>query len=292
MDIYDDPEKCAADREWTFPTISYTGQRDPEWYIFSVTLSIGSILQFIIVYLVHRRAWAAAVYDNVGEKRGTLKSDPRVFCLPCCCCSGAFGCSNSRGRPKLKCMLKTSEIVGYMSSFFLFWIGWARQTYSYELHNLVAYMFFLCGIIYLPLFTLAQHQIKKKCPAKFVAPWRYIVKLMVCACLVVIGVTYVFVFLAMLNDTCNEWASSMVRRTGLPVGEYLAAHFVGIYVLSHFEDIRQDNWYLKQQVQESLARKATTTRPYATSNRAYQAQSVSGIMPDGVSTFAAPQTEI
>lgn len=284
MDIYDDPVICGDDREWTFPTISYTGQRNPEWYVFSVGLSIGSVLQFIVVYYVHRRAWAAALFANRGIRKGTLDTEPRVFCIPLCCCSSAF-CGGKRMRPQLKCMLKTSEIMGYISAFFLFWVGWARMTYSYELHNLVAYLFFLAGIVYLPLFTLAQHQIKKKCPAKFKSPWRYFVKVTVVTCLAIIGLTYVFLMLDLLYDSCNKWSSSMFRRTGLPVGEYLAAMLVGVYLLSHYEDIRQDNWYLSKQIESAAAARARISRPVATSNAGYSAQ---GLYADGVSTFAAP----
>lgn len=35
MDIYDDPEICMFDRAWIVPTISFTGQRTPEWYVVS-----------------------------------------------------------------------------------------------------------------------------------------------------------------------------------------------------------------------------------------------------------------
>lgn len=147
MDIYDDPDRCHSSREWTFPTISYTAQRNPEWLIFSTAISIGAVLQAFTVYYVHRRAWATALFDNRGNRRGTLMSEPRAFCIPfCCCTSSSRFCGDRTHRPQLKGVLKTSEMLGYISAFFFFWVGWARMTYSYQLHNLCAFIFFGTGV--------------------------------------------------------------------------------------------------------------------------------------------------
>jgi len=296
MDIYDRPEQCHSSREWTFPTISYTGQRSPEWYIFSVALSIGSVMQFMTVYYVHRRAWAAALFDNRGPRQGTLESEPRIYCIPCCCCSEGFGCTSKTCRPKLKCMLKASEITGYISAFFLFFVGWARMTYSYQLHNLCAYLFFGGGLIYMPLFTLAQHQIKKKCPARFKAPWRYFAKVTVIVCLIIFGIGYMFVVLDLMSNCGENWATSGIRRTGFPIGEYLAAHFVGVFLLTHFEDIRHDSWYLKDQIERLEISKSgvnsVNSRAHTTGNAGFGSAAVHSAQPDGVSTFPAPHSYI
>lgn len=142
----------------------------------------------------------------------------------------------------------------------------------------------------MPLFTLAQHQIKKKCPAAFKAPWRYIVKVTVCAVLLIIGLTYLFLLLSVAY-TCggDNWGTSQARRTGFPVGEYIAAHFVGFFVLTHYEDIRQDNWYLQHQIGYSAVKLASlSSRPRAVGNAGFQSASASAVQPDGISTFAAP----
>eukprot|EP00040_Diaphanoeca_grandis_P024782 m.136687 g.136687 ORF g.136687 m.136687 type:complete len:382 (+) comp29871_c0_seq1:56-1201(+) len=258
---YHDEEECTHDKTWIVPTISYTGQSDPEWMIFGVGLSLGAVLFAFSVYFVHRRAWAVALYKNVAAGRaGKLMTDPRVFCIPCCCCSSKEhhnGDNKSRffapcfcsptSRPSLRALLKLTESLGYISSFFLFFVGWARMTWSWEIHNFVAFGFFGSGILYIPLFALAQHQIKKKCPAKFSNPWRYVFKITAVASLCIIAVAYAGVFFDLWLTCGAEWSTSYGRRIGFPVGEYLAAGFVGLFIFSHMEDIRVDVWYLKEQ---------------------------------------------
>jgi len=258
---YQPDDACQHSKMWIVPTVSYTGQSDPEWLIFGSGLSVGAIFYALSVYYSHRRAWAAALYKNVAVgKAGKLLTDPRVFCVPCCCCTSKEDpegdeknqflrvcfCSTS-ARPSLRLMLKVSETCGYISAFFLFFVGWARMTWSYEVHNVTALGFFAPGIIYMPVYTLAQHQIKKKCPAKFFHVWRYIFKVTVCACLIVIGLTYVFVYLDLQLTCGSDWATSNFRRIGFSVGEYLAVGFIGLFLLSHVDDIRCEKWYLQSQ---------------------------------------------
>lgn len=303
MDIYNDAEHCREDTSWIVPTISFTGQRDPEWLIFSIGLTIGGILMMAVVHLVHRRAWAAATYSNRDlVQRGKLMTDPRVFCVPCCCCTDNnetprfMMCPCGRTwRPTLKCMLKCSEVAGTVSSFFLIFVGWARMTYSYNLHNLVAYVFFGGGIIYIPLFTLCQHNIRLKCPSEFRGDWRFKWKVGFVACLIVIALTFAAVFLDLFLS-CEEWKTSRARRVGFPVGEYIAATFIGFFILTHIEDIRQDDWaYAKEHkysAQQFRAERRSTVSSTDVNDARPSAAPISLVesQPDYVSTFKPPGT--
>lgn len=308
---------CRSDKTWLFPTISFTGQRSPEWFIFSIGLNIAGALMMWTVHLVHRRFWAAACFNNVDpDLPGKLITDPRVFCVPCCVCTdkdeyGEFCplCLCSRDtRPSLKCMMKTSEIAGMVSGFFLMWVGWARMTYSASLHNYTAYTFFAAGILYLPMITLVQHQIRKKCPAYFLHPWRYFIKVMSICCLIIIGLTYLFVF-AEIFASCkykgeNEWKTAKAYRLGFPIGEWIAALFIGIFIFTHVEDIRIDRWTSDRSLEtpnQKIGRKSMAVRVIrdkpvednatVTPNQAFSGPHVSQPTADYVTTFNLPPTE-
>eukprot|EP00041_Stephanoeca_diplocostata_P002868 m.30160 g.30160 ORF g.30160 m.30160 type:complete len:136 (+) comp13832_c0_seq3:493-900(+) len=101
---------------------------------------------------------------------------------------------------------------------------------------------------------------------------------------------------------------------GFPVGEYIAAGFIGLFALTHIEDIRLDNWAAipmhKYQPQQHIARRSTAgidgaspghapstgrsssthePRPLSTHSSQPQAQTCVST-PDYVSTFKPPGT--
>lgn len=219
---------CDPSKSLIFPTISRTAAFYPEYYIFAVGLTIASILNCITNYHVHRSAWGRAQYLNSIE---LIK--PRIYCMP------LF--MHRLMRPRLEVMLHLSEIVSYGSSFCLAATAIISIRMNNTIHTYTALGFFGLYIAYLFIFTLNQHNIKNKCLANFPSPWRYICKVILLGCGMMVFIVVVGTFAGLSSNPCWNYGTSDFRRRGFGMLQYIACLLAGLFTLTHVEDIRQEN---------------------------------------------------
>lgn len=113
--------------------------------------------------------------------------------------------------------------------------------HTISLHNTFGFLFFFSFILYIGMFTLNQHNIKEKLPGEFPAPWRIIVKKAVILSLGVIGIFLALLFLVEVGQNCYNYYTSNLFTWGFSAAEFASAFLVGIFALTHIEDIRQED---------------------------------------------------
>ena len=230
------PTVCARGRR-VVPTPSYAAVSSPEFFILAFSLSLSAALGIFTVYHVHRGAASLARYGNVSyANRGNLVTSPKLYCIPLCMCR----CM----RPNLFRMLMWSEVAGYFAFVFLLGVGWCRLSFSYQLHWVCLYLFDASAWIYMVIFTLCQHNIRKKCPAAFHGPWRYRLK----AAVLVAGAVVATVNIALSvhlavehGDDDDALETSDVRRVGYPVMEWIAYLLFIVFLYSNAGDVLESH---------------------------------------------------
>lgn len=219
---------CDPKNALKFPTISRTASWDPEYYIALVGWSLAGIVNLFTVYHVHRSSWGRASYlDSINVIK------PRAYCMPFCI--------TPRCRPRLTTMLYVTEAIGYAVSFWLVLVAIFSMRINNAIHNLAAFAFFACYLLYVFLFTLNQHNIKNKCLANFPSPWRYVWKVVLLGTGMMVFVIVVGIFMGLYANPCFVYETSDFRRRGFGLFQYIACLLCGLWSLTHIEDIRQEN---------------------------------------------------
>eukprot|EP00041_Stephanoeca_diplocostata_P009968 m.157427 g.157427 ORF g.157427 m.157427 type:complete len:361 (-) comp17970_c0_seq2:957-2039(-) len=221
-------DRCQSGAKPKLPSISRTGQESPENIIFGIYCTIGGIALMFTNYYIHKTTWARVRFLD-----GIYIIRPLVYCFPF---------THRFFRPRLVVMLAATKWITYLAALFFItqsWIPMDKKTNI--LHNTFAFLFFAAFILYIGMFTLNQHNIKEKLPGAFPAPWRIIVKKSVVLSLVVVGIFLALLFFAEVGESCYNYYTSNLFTWGFSAAEYASAFLVGIFVLTHVEDIRQED---------------------------------------------------